>query len=115
MALWCMYSLKSWFQMPALISLFSTFSLQFSQHFFEVVKAEFSSGGRKIKLMANHFSNKILKGFFDYFRTGHAATEEASAVFTRSKRYNLLKADDRQEACRVAAAVLKQLYNLQQK
>lgn len=45
------------------------------------------------------------------FRSGRLKKSTSKAVFTRSKKYDMLKADDRQEVSRISVAVLKQLHN----
>jgi hypothetical protein len=70
-----------------------TYAFRLSQRFYEVVKAEFSSG------------------FFENFRSGQI-NEMGKAVFTRSEKLDFFKAGDRQKICRMTVAVLTELHNL---
>jgi TPP-dependent trihydroxycyclohexane-1,2-dione (THcHDO) dehydratase len=92
MALWCKFTAFV-LACPALIFISRTYAFRLSQRFYEVVKAEFSSG------------------FFENFRSGQI-NEMGKAVFTRSEKLDFFKAGDRQKICRMTVAVLTELHNL---
>jgi len=69
-----------------------TFGFKFSRNLFQVIKAEFD------------------EGYLENFRNGVPALDPTKKVYyTFSRQYDLLKWNDRQVACRLAAAVLQDL------